>query len=169
VVDYVRRLEEVLIRTSGEFGIATRRVQGLTGTWTESSRGVSGLRPDCGAEPRHHTTAEAKIAALGVHISRSVTSHGFALNVNTDLSYFNLIVPCGITAKAVTSMQKELGREVEMNDVAQAVSRNFGSVFGSQMLWVETVDALLGNSVGVPMKAPEELRRVRGEDELFVG
>ncbi len=129
---------------------------------------VSGLRPDCGSETRHHTTTEAKIAALGVHISRSVTSHGFALNVNTDLSYFNLIVPCGITAKPVTSMAKELGRELDLNEVAQSVSRNFGSVFASQMLWVETIDALLGNSVGVPMKAPDELRRVRGEDDLFL-
>jgi len=77
-VDYVRRLEEVLIRTCGDFGIATRRVAGLTGVWTEDGRVVSGLRPDCGAEPRHHTASEAKIAALGVHISRSVTSHGFA-------------------------------------------------------------------------------------------
>jgi lipoyl(octanoyl) transferase len=149
-VDYVRRLEEVLIRTCGEFGIPTRRVGGLTGAWTE-------------AEPA------AKIAAIGVHISRSVTSHGFALNVNTDLSYFDLIVPCGITAKPVTSMQKELGHEVDLNEVAQAVSRNFGGVFGSQMLWVDTIDALLGNSVGVPMKAPEELRRARGDEELFVG
>jgi len=168
-VDYVRRLEEVLIRTCGEFGIPTRRVKGLTGAWTESARVVSGLRPDCGAEPRHHTTTEAKIAAIGVHISRSVTSHGFALNVNTDLGYFNLIVPCGITAKPVTSMQKELGRELDLNDVAQAVARNFGGVFGTQMLWVDTIDALLGNSVGVPMKAPQELRRIRGVDDLFVG
>jgi lipoyl(octanoyl) transferase len=104
-----------------------------------------------------------------VHISRSVTSHGFALNVNTDLSYFNLIVPCGITAKPVTSMQKELGRELDLNEVAQAVSRNFGGVFGSQMLWVETVDTLLGNAVGVPMRAPEELRQLHGDDELFHG
>jgi lipoyl(octanoyl) transferase len=168
-VDYVRRLEEVLIRTCGDFRIATKRVAGLTGVWTESARVVSGLRPDCGAEPRHHTTAEAKIAALGVHISRSVTSHGFALNVNTDLSYFDLIVPCGITAKPVTSMAKELDRELDLNEVAQSVSRNFGSVFGSQILWVETIDALLGNSVGLPTKAPDELRRLRGEDELFHG
>jgi lipoyl(octanoyl) transferase len=166
-VDYVRRLEEVLIRTCGHFRIATKRVPGLTGVWTGSACVVSDLRPDSGAETRHHTTAEAKIAALGVHISRSVTSHGFALNVNTDLSYFNLIVPCGITAKPVTSMAKELGRELDLNEVAQAVSRNFGSVFGSQMLWVDTVDALLGNSVGVPLKTPEELRRLRGEDDLF--
>ena len=73
---------------------------------------------------------------------------GSRLNVNTDLSYFNLIVPCGITAKPVTSMQRELGRELDLDTVAQAMSRNFGNVFGSQMLWVETVDALLGNSVG---------------------
>ena len=168
-VDYVRRLEEVLIRTCGDFGIATRRVAGLTGVWTKDGRVVSGLRPDCGAEPRHHTTSEAKIAAIGVHISRSVTSHGFALNVNTDLSYFNLIVPCGITARPVTSMQKELGRDIDLNEVAQAVSRNFGGVFGSQMLWVETIDALVGHVVGVPLKTPEAVRRLRGEDDLALG
>jgi lipoyl(octanoyl) transferase len=148
-VDYVRRLEEVLIRTCGDFGIPTRRVAGLTGAWTEP-------------EPA------SKIAAIGVHISRSVTSHGFALNVNTDLSCFNLIVPCGITARPVTSMQKELGRELDLNEVAQAVSRNFGSAFRSQMLWVETMDALLGNRVGVPMNPPDELRRLHGDDDLFL-
>jgi len=168
-VDYVRRLEEVLIRTCGDFGIPTQRVAGLTGVWTERERVVSGLRPDYGAEPRHHTNTEAKIAAIGVHISRSVTSHGFALNVNTDLSYFDLIVPCGITSRPVTSMRKELGRELDLNEVAQAASRNFGAVFRSQMLWVETIDALLGNSVGVPVRVPAELQRVRGEEDLFLG
>jgi lipoyl(octanoyl) transferase len=168
-VDYVRRLEEVLIRTCGDFGIATKRVAGLTGVWTESVGVVSGLEPDQGgSETRHHTTTEAKLAAVGVHISRSVTSHGFALNVNPDLSYFNLIVPCGITAKPVTSMQKELGRELDMDEVAQSLARKFGSVFASEILWVETIDALLGNVVGVPMKAPEELRRLHGDD-LFLG
>lgn len=149
VVDYVRRLEDVLIRTCTDFGIPAKRVAGLTGVWTD-------------AEPA------SKIAAIGVHISRSVTSHGFALNVNTDLSYFNLIVPCGIAAKPVTSMQKELGREVDLGAVAQSVSRNFGGVFASEMLWVEPLDALLGNTVGVPMKAPDELRRLHGEDDLFL-
>jgi lipoyl(octanoyl) transferase len=100
-----------------------------------------------------------------VHISRFVTSHGFALNVNTDLSFFNLIVPCGITSKPVTSMQKELGREIDTSAVATSVSRHFSDVFSSQILWVETLDALLRNSIGVPMKAPEELREMRGEDE----
>jgi lipoyl(octanoyl) transferase len=149
-VDFVRRLEEVLIRVCGEFRIPAQRVAGLTGAWTE-------------------TDPAGKIAAIGVHISRSVTSHGFALNVNTDLSYFDLIVPCGIAARPVTSMRKELGREIDMDGVARTVSRHFGGMFQSQMLWVESVDALLGNTVGVPLKVPAELRRLRGEDELFLG
>ena len=159
MVDYVRCLEEVLIRTCADFGIASGRVAGLTGVWTEHS-GSAGQRAAVPAQ-------EAKIAAIGVHISRSVTSHGLALNVNTDLSYFDLIVPCGITSKPVTSMQKELGRKMEMEAVAHSLSRNFGTVFGRQMLCVETVDALLGNTVGVPMKAPSELRHLRGEEDLF--
>jgi lipoyl(octanoyl) transferase len=148
-VDYVRRLEEVLIRTCADFSIPTKRVTGLTGAWTE-------------------TPTESKIAAIGVHISRFVTSHGFALNVNTDLSYFDLIVPCGITSKPVTSMQKELGREIDLAAVAASLSRNFGNAFSSEMLSVETLDELLGNSIGVPMKAPEELRAIRGEEDLFL-
>ena len=169
-VDYVRRLEEVLIRTCGDFGISARRVAGLTGVWTEPESLGQDLRSGRGgSETRLDTTTEAKIAAIGVHISRSVTSHGFALNVNTDLSYFNLIVPCGITAKPVTSMQKELGQDVDLNEVAQAVSRNFGGVFGSQMLWVETLDALFGHVVGVPLKTPEAVRRLHGGDDLALG
>jgi lipoyl(octanoyl) transferase len=146
-VDYVRRIEEVLIRTCLDFKIPTKRVPGLTGVWT-----------DWPSKP------EAKIAAIGVHISRSVTSHGFALNVNTDLSYFNLIVPCGIENKPVTSVSEELGEEVDMDAVAQAITRNFGRVFDRQILWVNTLDALLGRTVGVPMKEPEDLRRLHGTD-----
>jgi lipoyl(octanoyl) transferase len=144
-VDFVRRLEEVLIRSCADFSIPTKRVKGLTGVWTEG---------------------EAKLAAIGVHISRFVTSHGFALNVNPDLSYFNLIIPCGITSKPVTSMQRELGREVDLNAVAESISRNFGVVFQSQMLWVDTLDALLGRTVGVPMQVPKELRRIRNEQNI---
>jgi lipoyl(octanoyl) transferase len=169
-VDYVRRLEDVLIQTCGDFGIATKRVAGLTGVWTDAA----GAELRSARQPRAAVPArEAKIAAIGVHISRSVTSHGFALNVSTDLSFFDLIVPCGIVSKRVTSMQKELGREVDLAAVAESVARNFGFVFGRQMRWVETVDALLGNKVGVPMQAPAELRKVRrelfGEDDLFLG
>lgn len=139
VIEFVRRLEEVLIRTGAEFSIPTQRIAGLTGVWTRPEVGGS-----MGSETSRPQTSEAKIAALGVHISRGVTSHGIALNVNTDLSYFDLIVPCGITTKPVTSMARELNRDVAMQDVAHTLVRNFGQVFGSQVLWLETLDSLLG-------------------------
>ena len=85
--------------------------------------------------------------------------------MNTDLSFFNLIVPCGITTKPVTSMQQELNRELDLNAVAESISRNFGVVFQSQMLWVDTLDALLGRTVGVPMKPPAEFRQLHKEDD----
>ncbi|MGD1025827.1 MAG: lipoyl(octanoyl) transferase LipB [Candidatus Sulfotelmatobacter sp.] len=146
-VEFVRRLEEVLCRSCADFAIPTKRNPGLTGVWTDQE------------------TSEAKIAAIGVHISRFVTSHGFALNVNTDLSFFNLIIPCGITSKPVTSMQHELGHPLDLNLVAESISRNFGTVFSSQMLWVDTLDALLGRTVGVPVQSPEELRKLHREDD----
>ena len=156
----------MLIRTCGDFGIAAKRVSGLTGVWTDSAAGAE-LR-SAGRTNASVPTREAKIAAIGVHISRSVTSHGFALNVNTDLRYFDLIVPCGIPSKPVTSIARELGRDVDAQTVAESVSRKFGLVFGRQILWVETVDALLGNAVGVPVKAPAELRELHGDDDLFL-
>ena len=146
-VEYVRRLEEILVRTCADFHIASGRVTGLTGVWTG--------RP------------EAKIAAIGVHISRGVTSHGFALNVNTDLDYFNLIIPCGISSKPVTSMAKELGQQLSLLNVAHSISRNFGIVFESQMLWLENLDDLIGHSVGVPMKPPAEFRKLHGDEDTF--
>ncbi|MFZ3263542.1 MAG: lipoyl(octanoyl) transferase [Terriglobales bacterium] len=168
VVDYVRRLEEVLIRTCADFGIAAKRVAGLTGVWTDPLHMGSNLRPEEGRSETRPDTKEAKLAAIGVHISRSVTSHGFALNVNTDLSYFDLIVPCGIAAKPVTSMQNELGREVDANQVAHSLSQNFGAVFERKMLWLKSLDALLGRTVGVPVKVPAELRALSGEDDLLL-
>jgi len=182
-VEFVRRLEEVLIRTCADFAIPTKRVPGLTGVWTDpAGRPLSNLsfraeqndsvtnrsaesRDLLSASATTSAGAEAKLAAIGVHISRFVTSHGFALNVNTDLSFFNLIIPCGITAKPVTSMQQQLGSPLDLNAVAESISRNFGTVFSSQMLWVETLDALLGHAVGVPMQRPAELRRLHKEDD----
>ncbi len=160
VVEYVRRLEEVLIRTCADFKILAKRIAGLTGVWTGE-----GARPSTNSDRVMPDTSDRKIAALGVHISRGVTSHGIALNVNTDLTFFNLIIPCGIESKPVTSMQKELNREVPLQDVAHALSRHFGSVFASQILWLDSLDALLGKDLGVPMKPPENLRKLRGEDD----
>ena len=134
-VDFVRRLEEVLIRTCADFAISTHRVKGMTGVWTDPES----IRPTTNDQ---RPTTESKIAALGIHISRGVTSHGFALNVNTDLSHFGLIVPCGIADKPVTSIARELGREIDFHSVAEAVARQFGSVFQSQVLWVESIDKL---------------------------
>ncbi len=129
-VEFVRRLEEVLIRTCGDFGIGTQRIKGMTGVWTYALR----------------NKPEAKIAAIGVHISGGVTTHGFALNVSNDLDYFSLIVPCGLTGKPVTSMERELQKPVGIDEVATAASRNFGRVFQSQMLWLESLDDLLGQA-----------------------
>jgi lipoyl(octanoyl) transferase len=176
-IEYVRRLEEVLIRTCADYGIPTTRICGLTGVWTTQEALSSRAQQDnslanCPAESRDlalssQAASEAKIAAIGVHISRAVTSHGFALNVNTDLDYFNLIIPCGITTKPVTSMAKELSRQLSLEEVAHSISRNFGTVFGSQMLWLENLNALLENSVGVPLKTPEELRQMHKVEDIF--
>jgi lipoyl(octanoyl) transferase len=171
VIEFVRKLEDVLMRTAADFDIPTKRVPGLTGVWTDPAtehveRAAVG-RPveQSSTAAAEHKSLEAKLAAIGIHISRFITSHGFALNVNTDLSYFNLIIPCGIASKPVTSMQQQLGRELDLNAVAESISRNFGVVFQSQILWVDTLDALLGRTIGVPMRLPAELRRLHKEDE----
>ena len=114
---YVRDLEEVLIRTMADFGIDAFRIEGLTGV---------------------HTT-EGKVAAIGVHIKRWVTTHGFALNVNTDLSYYNWIIAC--EGEPVTSMEKLLGRELDMFEVEDRIIENFETVFatGRKLIEVATV------------------------------
>jgi lipoyl(octanoyl) transferase len=104
---YVRDLEEVLIRTAADYGVSARRVDGLTGVWV----------------------GDEKLAAIGVRIARWVTSHGFALNVTTDLGYFDLIVPCGIAGRGVTSLARLLGRPVERTEVEDRIGRHFCDVF----------------------------------------
>ncbi len=174
VIEYVRGLEEILIRSCAELGIVAQRLCGLTGVWTKedvvescSTRTLRLRSGQAHGNARPYTSNDAKIAAIGVHVSRSVTSHGFALNVDTDLSYFNLIIPCGIASKPVTSMAKVLDKPVDMTNVTNSVVRNFGDVFHSQILWVETLDALSGETVGVPLKVPPELREIRKEEETF--
>jgi lipoyl(octanoyl) transferase len=109
---YVRNLEEVLIRAIARFGVVGVRVPGLSGVWV-------------GPEGQ-----EAKVAAIGVRISRWITSHGFALNVSTDLRHFKLIVPCGITDRGVTSLARLLGRSVSMDEVGEAIAAAMDDVFG---------------------------------------
>ncbi len=109
---YVRDLEEVMIRLTGSFGVGAGRIEGLTGAWV-------------GGE---------KIGAIGVRISRWITSHGFAYNVNTDLSFFNLIVPCGISDRGVTSLARLLGRAVPHEEVEDRLAEHFSEVFERQPL-----------------------------------
>ncbi|HYJ66913.1 MAG TPA: lipoyl(octanoyl) transferase LipB [Nocardioidaceae bacterium] len=105
VVDYVRRLEEALIRTCADFGVATGRVHGRSGVWLAAD--------DCGPE--------RKVAAIGIRVSRGVTMHGFALNCDVDLAWYDTIVPCGIADAGVTTLTKELGRTVSVEEAADAI------------------------------------------------
>ena len=122
VVWYVRMLEEVMIRATAEFGISAERVTGKTGIWVRGTNDSNAAG-----------VTEEKLGAIGVHISRWVTSHGFAYNVSTDLRYFDLIVPCGISGRKATSLEKILERAVTRKEAVQPVVRNFGEVFGLEM------------------------------------
>jgi lipoyl(octanoyl) transferase len=128
-VDFVRLLEEVLIRVCGEYRVMAQRIKGRTGVWTIANGSIP----------------EKKLGAIGVHVSQGVTSHGFALNVTTDLRDFQWIVPCGIADREVTSLELESPVEPlpTLDDVLNATAKNFGRVFERQMIWTETVEQLL--------------------------
>jgi len=115
---YLRYLEEAVIRTLAEFNIMASRIEGLTGVWLDAG----------------DKSKAKKICAFGVRCSRWVTMHGFALNVNTDLSYFNNIVPCGIADKSVTSMKQELGKEVNMEEVKEKIKKHFAVIFNCRLV-----------------------------------
>lgn len=115
---YLRNIEEVIILTLADYGLKGDRSKGETGVW---------LDPDVPGKER-------KICAIGVRCSRWVTMHGFAFNVNTDLSYFNNIIPCGIANKQVTSLSKELGRKMDINEVKEKVKRNFERIFEAEIV-----------------------------------
>jgi lipoyl(octanoyl) transferase len=115
VVWYVRMLEEAMIQATVEFGITAERVAGKTGIWVKNG------------------DTEEKLGAIGVRISRWVTSHGLAYNVSTDLRYFDLIVPCGIANRKATSLEKLLGRSLDSKEVERRLAKHFGEVFGREM------------------------------------
>jgi lipoyl(octanoyl) transferase len=137
-VDFVRLLEEVLIRSCADFGVMAQRIGKRTGVWTMAGGRI----------------LEKKVAAIGVHVSQGVTSHGFALNVTNDLREFQWIIPCGIGDREVTSLEveAEADRQPTMDAAVHSVSRNFGRIFGRQMLWCSSVDALL-NSDTIPAES----------------
>lgn len=119
---YVDQLEELMIRTTADFGLVARRVEGQHGVWIDTAGGLE------------------KLGALGVHLSRWVTSHGFAYNVSTDLSYFGWIVPCGIAGKRATSLERALGRTVPIADVRERLTAHFASVFSREMVRLSRED-----------------------------
>jgi len=131
-VDFVRLMEEALIRTCSDFGVLAQRICKRTGVWTMAGPSIQ----------------EKKIAAIGIHVSQAVTSHGFALNVTTDLRDFDWIVPCGITDRQVTSLELEVAEEFPLRptleNASNAIASRFGHVFNRQILQVETLDQLLG-------------------------
>ena len=203
-VDFVRLMEEALIRLCGGFGVRAGRIQGLTGVWCgvglAGEGKVAGSAPEeltSGAKARtdsagfdvrgealtHQTpSAGRKIGAIGIHVSRGITSHGFAFNVTTDLRDFELIVPCGIPDHAVTSLERELaldcgiarpGKLPGLEGVAHQAARQFGVVFDQQVLAVESLAALRAEAEAAlpaaefpaedtPMQVPAEVERLRG-------
>jgi len=112
---FVSQLEEAMMRATADFGVVTKRVEGQHGVWVDAPGG------------------EEKLAALGVHVSRWVTSHGLAYNSSTDLRFFDLIVPCGIAGKRATSLERILGRAVNVNDVRSRLAEQFGAVFDREI------------------------------------
>lgn len=118
VREYIEKLEESIIITLEEYGIKSERLEGATGVWIDTDK----------------PGRTRKICAIGVRVSRGVSMHGFALNVNTDLSYFNMINPCGFTDKQVTSLQKELGKEIDLEEVKKVLRHNIANIFNMNLI-----------------------------------
>jgi lipoate-protein ligase B len=146
---YVRSLEEAMIRATAEFGISGRRVASRTGVWVDAEQEIKEVKD--GKE----VADEEKLAAIGVHLSRWVTSHGFAYNVSTDLRYFDLIVPCGIAGKRATSLEKLLGRRIEIKEVAGRVAAHLGEIFGLDLRTAapDALQAMLRQYEDLPVAA----------------
>ncbi|WP_109485905.1 lipoyl(octanoyl) transferase LipB [Occallatibacter savannae] len=163
-VDFVRLMEEALIRLCGVYGVRAGRIAGLTGVW-------------CGLHDSQPGPArERKIAAIGIHVSRGITSHGFAFNVSTDLRDFQLINPCGITDKPVTSLNLEVPPDVtipSLENVAHQAASQFGHVFAQQVLAIDSLDTLRAHAEArenfpandTPLQTPTEVHRLHGEPD----
>jgi len=159
-VDFVRRIEEVLIRLCGVYGVSAGRIAGLTGVWCPADGGLLD-------ESRGETDKSRKIGAIGIHVSRGITSHGFAFNVTTDLRDFQLINPCGFTDRAVTSLEREVDESAalpSLESVAHQTARQFGIVFGEQALAVDSLAVLRTEASNSPapkaqLAAPQVLSR----------
>jgi lipoyl(octanoyl) transferase len=177
-VDFVRLMEEALIRLCGELGMAAGRICGLTGVWCHLRWG-SPLDGPADGSPLDGTTNDAlggerKIAAIGIHVARGVTSHGFAFNVTTDLDDFRLINPCGITDKPVTSLAREVSDPAglpTLEDLAHRAARQFGMVFDEPVEMLESLAALRAQAQtasapespaqDTPLQVPPEIERLR--------
>jgi len=164
-VDFVRQMEEALIRVCGVYGVAAGRIAGLTGVW-------------CGSSGAEISSRESKkIGAIGIHVSQGITSHGFAFNVTTNLEDFRLINPCGITDRPVTSLEHEVAsrdRVPALEAIAQEAARQFGAVFDEPILAVGSVDELRMRAAASgpwpvpedrPLEVPREVERLRGTPE----
>jgi lipoyl(octanoyl) transferase len=163
-------MEEALIRVCGVYGVRAGRIAGLTGVWCGgvADNDAAGQHPGMGKD--------RKIGAIGIHVSRGITSHGFAFNVTTDLRDFQLINPCGITDKPVTSLEREVPEGVKvpaLEEIAHQAARQFGHVFGEQVLAVESLDALRAQAAAktempaedTPLEVPAEVKRLHGDSE----
>ena len=168
-VDFVRMMEEALIRLCGAYGVRAGRIAELTGVWC-------GLHPVGVDGDQSSVTAKArKIGAIGIHVSRGITSHGFAFNVTTDLRDFQLINPCGITDKPVTSLEREIPEGVSLpglEQMAHQAARQFGQVFAQQVLAVESLDAYRAQAAkqnppaeDTPLQIPAAEARLHGDPE----
>jgi lipoyl(octanoyl) transferase len=167
-VDFVRMMEEALIRLCGVYGVRAGRIAGLTGVWCGLHAAADSVFDEGDA-----TAKARKVGAIGIHVSRGITSHGFAFNVTTDLRDFQLINPCGITDKPVTSLEREIPAGVSLpglEQMAHQAARQFGQVFAQQVLAVESVDALRRRAAkpempaeDTPLQIPAEVERLHGD------
>jgi lipoyl(octanoyl) transferase len=183
-VDFVRDMEEALIRLCAGFGVQAGRLKGLTGVWCGENAGNKDQGPAI-SFPTGPTRAlnessgqERKIAAIGIHVSRGITSHGFAFNLTTDLRDFDLIVPCGIRDHAVTSLEREVTAGVEiptLEALAHQAAEQFGAVFHEPVTAVESLAALRAQAASAtppqfpaedtPLQIPPELERLHSAAE----